>query len=529
VKDQDYHPTTWYQRRFQIPDGWDRSRVILHFGAVDYKAKVWVNGRYVVSHEGGHTPFSVDITDVLVEGEQILILKAEDDPLDMQKPRGKQDWEYEPHLHWYPRTSGIWQPVWMEPLAKTHIKNMRITPDVTRFALGLEVEISEPMDGMTLEAVLSLGNIVIASDTWNILGTEVCRWISLPDPGVDSARRGFLWRPEHPTLFDLKLTLRRGGTVFDEVQSYAGLRSVETRNGAIYLNGRPYFLQMVMDQGYWPESHLAAPSSDALRREVELIKSLGFNGVRKYQKIEDPRYLYWADKLGLLVWAEMPSFYNFSAKAAQRLVREFIEVIDRDFNHPSIIAWVPMNNSWGVADLQDSPDQQHFIQSAYHLAKSLDPTRLVVDNDGWEHLSTDLLTIRDYLNDPEIITRRYGTYKALETTINRRPVGRELTLNGHVPPGIPVILSEFGGLRLRKGEARGPADVASPEEFIDRFTGLMDAVSNSALAGFCYTQLADTFQEQTGLLTGDRRPKIEPEAIASLLKNCVIQRTAAEV
>ncbi len=208
-------------------------KVILHFGAVDYKAKVWVNGRYVTSHEGGHTPFSVDITDVLVEGEQILILRAEDDPLDMQKPRGKQDWEQDPHLHWYPRTSGIWQPVWLEPLAKTHIKQMRIMPDVTRFAIGLEVEISEPMDGMTLEAVLSLGNVVIASDTWNILGTEVSRSISLPDPGVDSARRGFLWRPEHPTLFDLKLTLRRGGTVFDEVKSYAGLRSIETRNGAI--------------------------------------------------------------------------------------------------------------------------------------------------------------------------------------------------------------------------------------------------------------------------------------------------------
>ncbi len=295
------------------------------------------------------------------------------------------------------------------------------------------------------------------------------------------------------------------------------------------LNGRPYFLQMVMDQGYWPESHLAAPSSDAIRREVELIKSLGFNGVRKYQKIEDPRYLYWADKLGLLVWAEMPSFYNFSAKAAQRLVREFIEVIDRDFNHPSIVAWVPMNNSWGVADLQDSSEQQHFIQSVYHLAKSLDPTRLVIDNDGWEHLATDLLTIRDYLNDPEIIARRYGTYTALETTVNRRPVGRDLTLNGHIPSGIPVILSEFGGLRLRKGDIRGSGDVKSPEEFIQRFSELMDAVSNSALAGFCYTQLADTFQEQTGLLTSDRRPKIEPEAIASLLKTCVIQRTAAEV
>jgi beta-galactosidase/beta-glucuronidase len=529
VADRGYHPVTWYQRRFDVPDEWQKQRIILHFGAVDYLAKVWLNGRYLTTHEGGHTPFSIDITDGLVEGEQILILRAEDDPLDMEKPRGKQDWEREPHLNWYPRTSGIWQPVWIEPVSKSHIASLRVVPDVSKFALGLQIGVAGPMDQTTLDVSLKLGNLVITEDSWNILGDKVCRWITLPDPGADSARRGFLWRPEHPTLFDLTLTLRRGPIVVDQVTSYAALRSVEARNNSIYLNGRPYFLQMVVDQGYWPESHMAAPSGDALRRDVELTRSLGFNGVRKYQKIEDPRYLYWADKLGLLVWAEMPSFYQYSGKAAQRMIREFIEVIERDFNHPSIIAWVPMNNSWGVADLQDAPEQQHFVQSLYHLAKSLDPTRLVIDNDGWEHLETDVFTIRDFMNEPDLYHKRYGSREALEGMAKRRPVGRDLSLNGLQPADLPVILSEFGGLHLKKSDGWGYSEVKDPEDFLTQFAALLEAVSTSALAGFCYAQLTDTFQEKTGLLTADRKPKVEPDAIASLLKGCVKQRTAAEV
>ncbi len=529
LHDHGYHPVIWYQRRFEIPDGWRKRRIILHFGAVDYRARVWLNGRYVIEHEGGHTPFSVDITEVVVEGEQILTVRAEDDPLDMEKPRGKQDWEREPHKHWYPRTTGIWQTVWLEPIFRSHIDSLRVTPDVPGFGLEFDINIAGLTDGAILNLELSLGEHKIVSDRWNLIGSRINRWVALPDPGADAARRAFLWRPEHPTLFDLTLTLWNGERIVDQVESYTALRSIETHNRAFYLNGRPYFLQMVVDQGYWPESHLAAPSAEALKREVELAKSMGFNGVRKHQKIEDPRYFYWADRLGLLVWAEMPSFYNYSARAAHRSLQEFAAMITRDFNHPSIIAWVPFNKSWGVSDLQNSPEQQHFVQSMYHLAKSLDPTRLVVDNDGWEHIQTDLVTIHDFLSEPELLSRRYGTYEALSKTISRRPIGREVALNGSILPETPVVLSEFGGFRYQGGEGLGIRELKSPEEFLEQLAELFEAVSGSALAGFCYAQLADTFQEKTGLLDENRQPKIEPEAVARLLRTCVKRRAAAEI
>ncbi len=529
VNEPEYHPVVWYQRRFEFPDAWRDRRILLHFGAVDYAAKVWVNGRFVTQHEGGHTPFHVDITDVVVEGEQIVTVRAEDDPLDMEKPRGKQDWEQDPHVIWYPRTSGIWQPVWLEAVYPTRIASLRITPDVRHFCLGLDVTVAGDPGGLALDVKLSLHGNTIVEDTWGNIGPNLQRWIGLPDPGVDNARKGFLWSPEHPTLFDLELTLRRGEMILDQVQSYAALRSIDAKEGAFYLNGHPYFMQFVLDQGYWPETHMAAPSHDALKRDVELTKSLGFNGVRKHQKIEDPRYLYWADRLGLLVWAEMPSFYRFSTKSTLRMVNEFIEVIQRDYNHPCIVAWVPFNESWGLNDLRTSADQRNLLKSIYHLAKSLDSTRLVVDNDGWEHLCTDVLTVHDYLNEPEQLSRRYGSHDALQKTIKKRPVGRDLALDGVVTDGLPVVLSEFGGLRLKEGEGWGYGDVESPEEFLRKFRDLMDSVGNSALAGFCYTQLADTYQEQTGLLYADRRPKLEPETVQQALRNCMRQRRASEV
>jgi beta-galactosidase/beta-glucuronidase len=519
----------WYQKRFEVPDEWRNQRVHLHFGAVDYAATVWLNGRFLVEHEGGHTPFSADITNLIVEGEQILTVRVTDDPLDMEKPRGKQDWEAESHQGWYPRTTGIWQPVWIEPVSPTHITSLRITPNVSHFCLEFDVQVAGAREDLSLDIQLRLGKHTLAEDTWNLIKGNVCRSIKLPDPGEESARRAFLWRPEHPTLFDLTLTLRYGMEILDKVESYAALRSVEIRNGAVYLNERPYFLQFVLDQGYWPESHLAVPKPEAFKRDIELTKELGFNGVRKHQKIEDPRYLYWADRLGLVVWAEMPSFFHFSEKSARRMVREFMDVLKRDYNHPSIIAWVPFNRSWGLPDLQNSPTEQHFVRSIFHLAKALDPTRLVVDNDGWEHLETDILTIHDYMNDPDLFNRRYGTYEALEKTLHRRPVGRDLSLDGFAESEPVVILSEFGGIHLKSGDGWGYIEVRSPEEFLQRFGTLVESVSKSALAGFCYTQLTDTFQEQTGLLDADRRPKVEPEAIAGLLKSCVKQRTAAEI
>ena len=237
------------------------------------------------------------------------------------------------------------------------------------------------------------------------------------------------------------------GELLDTVHSYTALRSIGVQGDRFVLNGRPYPLRMVLDQGYWPESGLTAPDDDALRRDVELAKAMGFNGVRKHQKIEDPRYLYWADALGLLVWEEMPSAYRFTRESIERLTREWIAAMERDASHPCIVAWVPFNESWGVPDLPDSPSQRHYVQALYHLTKTLDPTRPVIGNDGWESVATDIIGIHDYDDDPERIGRRYGIDEVQSRLFKReRPGGRMLLLEGAQPQDQPMMLTEFGGI-----------------------------------------------------------------------------------
>ncbi len=508
IGDTSFHAVAWYQRTFTVPADWAGRRIILHFGAVDHAARVWVNGCLVASHVGGHTPFRADITDVLGEGEQTLTVRAEDDPHDMHKPRGKQDWLAEPHGIWYPRTTGIWQSVWLEPVASRHLATVHFTPDLASFSIAVAVRFGGHVQG-TLAMELRLGDTLLAADRAQVDGTSVARTFVLADPGIDDARRSFLWSPEHPTLLDVRLSLECDGTVVDEVRSYTALRSVEARDGYFQLNGRPYLLRLVLDQGYWDEGLLAAPDDAALRRDVELAKALGFNGVRKHQKIEDPRYLYWADTLGLLVWVELPSAYGFSQRSVAHLTREWLEVIERDYNHPSIVAWVAFNESWGVPDLARVPAQQHAVAALYHLAKALDPTRLVIGNDGWEHVVTDLLTIHDYSRDPETLAQRYGTRAAsLHTAFQVLEHGRKGALDHDAERGQPIILSEFGGIRYHPdADGWGYQQAATPEALVDTYAAMIAALSPRGLAGFCYTQFSDTFQEQNGLLYSDRRPK----------------------
>jgi hypothetical protein len=286
------------------------------------------------------------------------------------------------------------------------------------------------------------------------------------------------------------------------------------------LNGRPYHLKLVLDQGYWPDTLLSAPSDDALRKDVELAKAMGFNGVRKHQKIEDPRYLYWADRLGLLVWEEMPSVYRFSPQAITRLVREWTEAIDRDYSHPSLIVWVPFNESWGVPNLTSTQAHRNAVEALYHLTRTLDSTRPVIGNDGWDASATDLLGIHDYDADPERVKARYAPSATQELFDRRRPGGRILTLDGYPHRGQPIILSEFGGIAYRKKAERGVDEVwgyseaGSDQQFLEAYTRLLEVVNETVLfSGFCYTQFADTFQEANGLLTADREPKIPLEKI----------------
>jgi hypothetical protein len=286
------------------------------------------------------------------------------------------------------------------------------------------------------------------------------------------------------------------------------------------LNGRPLKLQMVLDQGYWPETGLTAPDEDALKTDVELVKAMGFNGVRKHQKIEDSRYLYWADKLGLLVWEEMPSAYRYTHPSVLRVTREWLAAMERDLSHPCIVAWVPFNESWGVPDLPDSPAQRHYVQALYHLTKTMDSTRPVIGNDGWESIATDMIGIHDYDADAKSISERYGDEHDGTHLLNReRPGGRLLVLHEFGGAAHPLILSEFGGIAFSLDPecTWGYSRCETAEEFLEHFGGLVGAVRASPLlAGYCYTQFTDTYQEANGLLYADRTPKMPLEAIAQI-------------
>jgi beta-galactosidase/beta-glucuronidase len=527
IADTGFHRACWYERDFNVQPM--SGRTILHFGAVDYFARVWVNGHLVAEHEGGHTPFAADITSALnPDGKQTVTLFVEDDPTDLAKPRGKQDWLLEPHSIWYPRTTGIWQTVWIEQVAPTFIQSLRWTPIFETYEIGCEVFAGGDLQhDLFVEVKIWHGDQLLADDHYKLLGGEANRKIALSDPGIDDSRNELLWSPERPTLMDAEVTLRDGeGKVLDKIRSYTALRSVSINRDRFMLNGRAYPLRLVLDQGYWPDSFMTAPNDEALKRDVELAKLMGFNGVRKHQKIEDPRYLYWADKLGLLVWEEMPSAYRFSPKAISRMVREWTEAIERDYSHPCIIVWVAFNESWGVPNLTLTQAHRNAVEALYHLTRTLDATRPVIGNDGWEASATDILGIHDYDCDPEKVKARYEVSDPVRTLFDqRRPGGRILTLDGFPHRGQPIVLTEFGGIAYdacstSPEHSWGYSRAHTAESFYELYRSLLEVVNNTFMfSGFCYTQFADTFQEANGLLCADRTPKLPLEMIAAATRN----------
>jgi beta-galactosidase/beta-glucuronidase len=523
IDDRTLGPDFWYRRTVDYTRG-DDVRLLLHFGAVDYRARVWVDGRFVGRHEGGFTPFSFDITDALKDRDRHEIaLWARDDPQGLAQPRGKQDWQDEPHSIWYPRTSGIWQTVWLEEVPRRRLEDVQFTPQLERWAVRFEARLHDPIPSapLHLRLRLSVGDRMLADDHYQVTESEVHRTIALADPGIDDSRNELLWSPESPTLIRAEIWLLDGDTVIDEVRSYTAMRRVALQRGRILLNNRPYPMRLVLDQGYWPDTLMTPPDEDAIIRDIELAKAAGFNGVRKHQKIEDPRFLYWADVLGLLVWEEMPSAYRFTPDSVERLTREWVEVIARDIGHPCIVVWVPFNESWGVPDLPNVQTHRSFVQALYHLTHTLDPSRPVVGNDGWESTATDILTIHDYESDPARLLARYSGSNggdlpdAVRTAI---PAGRLITLDEHPHEGQPLVLSEFGGIACRTtGEADrawGYSVTASPAELRAAYEQLLASVNEvPAFAGFCYTQLTDTFQEANGLFTARREPKFDLQAM----------------
>ncbi|MET0975244.1 MAG: sugar-binding domain-containing protein [Leifsonia sp.] len=527
INDTSFHRVVWYRRTLTHADidaaGHAAGRrLVLHFGAVDYRARVWVDGAQVGAHEGGHTPFSFDVTDAIAGGdEHSIVVRVEDDPRDVAQPRGKQDWREQPHVIWYHRTTGIWQPVWLESVPAIAIDWVHWTSDPVTAQVHARLGLSgTPQAGSTLAVELSFDGALIGAATTLATASELEIVVPLPAQTNGQSYEELLWSPEHPRLIDATVELVTDGSR-DTVASYLGLRTAAVAGGRFLLNDRPYYVRSVLNQGYWPDSNLAAPSADALRAEAQVIKDLGFNATRMHQKFEDPRFLYWADRLGLLVWGESPASFTYTPTSASRLVREWLDVVHRDFSHPSIVTWVPLNESWGVQHIAHDERMQHYARSLVELTKAFDPTRPVVSNDGWEQVDTDILAIHDYEGSADVVRERYRDRAAIDRLLaGIGPAGRRLVLSGDVSDA-PVMLTEFGGISFdveRVRDAWGYTAASSPEEFGALLAGLLAAVHESTvLAGFCYTQLADTLQETNGLLQTNREPKLPIEQIHAII------------
>ncbi|KAJ1331068.1 beta-galactosidase [Microdochium nivale] len=587
INDNEAHEVLWYERSFSDPrtpaeiEG--NERVILRFGAVDYEMTLWAGGILVGSHRGGHVPIELDVTDTLAvhatlsaAGETAvgsaairdvrLVMRVRDSPHDLAQPRGKQYWAPQPESIFYTPTSGIWQPVWCEvvPVARIGDGNAGTVLNATNIAEGIlsaniavvgrraghsyaveieglfagqsvatrRSEVPSEKDYVLFDVPLALSDKHAAS-----LGREIAT--------TDSAWTGTLalWSPTNPNLYDLKIRLYDSstGALLDEVNTYTGFRQLDwTRgDGTIYLNGAPLFQALVLDQGYWPQTGLTPPSPDSCRRDIELSKAMGFNGCRKHQKVEDPLFLYWADRLGYLVWGEMANAYEFSDAYAAAFDAEWTEAVRRDLNHPSVVAWTPVNESWGYPRLKDSARQRDHIRSLYYRTRALDPTRPVNDNCGWEHVRTDLTTFHSYVDRPEL--------KAMCATLDERgilgaKIGRDMfakPIAGADPgaahsPGAPVLCTEFGGVNIAPaptadggdGDGAGAKNerdwgyttAADPGDLLKRLQGLvMAVVEGGHCCGFVYTQLTDIEQEINGLYSFDRREKIPAAEVKKII------------
>jgi beta-galactosidase/beta-glucuronidase len=519
IEDKGVHQVVWYARTFEVPAVWLSGDLLLHFGAVDYRTTVWVNGKEVGHNRGGHVPFGFNVAPYMKEGANRVTLRVEDSQ-DPHQPRGKQSSSGQPHGIDYYCSTGIWQSVWLEPVPRIRIESLRITPLFEVGAFELLVFLHAPATGWTVQAEVLDGGTVVTRAEGDTPRAVVRLMLRLPDPKPWSAR--------DPHLYDVNVRLLSEGRVLDEVNSYTGLRSVELRNGKLILNGEPTYLALVLDQGYWPESYLAPPSDDALRADVEWTKRFGFNGARKHQKIEDPRWLYWCDKLGLLVWGEMPNARAWSPEAEELLVAEWERAVGRDYNHPCIIAWVPVNESMGFPHLREGhPGQRAFLERIVEDTRCMDPTRPVIDNDGWEHTDvTDILAVHDYSHTAEALRARYAETLAGGPLPDRIWTGsRAIFAPGAEYHGQPVMLTEVGGLLIQTevpSENRDRlyevyASFKTTTEVQERYADIMEGIADLPfVSGFCYTQLTDVEQEINGLLTYDRHPKVDPEAIRAI-------------
>ena len=524
IGERGYHATLWYARQFSVDEAASGERQLLNFGAVDFEASVWVDGQLAGTHTGGHTPFQFDITDLLRNDAELhwIVVRAHDDPHDLEQPRGKQEWLPELHVIWYHRTSGIWQSVWLETVPVIRLQTIQWGFDQATWEITFVAELNEaPRQMVNLRIEFALQDDPIGAVTIEANSRTISGRYSLRGAQEANRSRDMLWSPQRPNLVTAVIQVGTADGSPDIVQSYMGLRWIELTESRVLVNGQEQFLRLVLQQAYWPESQLAAPSPEALEREAQLILDAGFNGARIHQKIEDPRFLYWADRKGLFIWGEAANAFTYSERAIQRHAIEWREAVLRDRNHPSIIAWVPFNESWGVGEVGHSAAQQAAVKSAYYRTHQLDGTRPVVGNDGWENPIGDIFTIHDYNWNPDILQKRYGEPESIHQTVKSYfPGSRHLAVGDYDYRNKPVVLSEFGGVSYAPDAGEnwfGYGKVRNNEEFIEKYTALVRVANESGLlAGFCYTQFTDTEQETNGVLTEDREPKVPMEVLNAI-------------
>ncbi len=497
----DFVAAAWYKRQISIPADWQGQRIKLNFEAADYETTVWINGQKVGTHRGGYTPFSFDLTDFCQQQENVLVVRCRDDVRSGRQPAGKQSERYNSYGCMYRRTTGIWQTVWLEPVPGIRIEKYRVYPDLDNGQAILQVYLNEePVTGF-LTLVVSEGQKTIFKET-----RPATRFTAF----VVRLKNPKLWNIRHPYLYDftLELTTAASAPAVDHVQGYFGLREIEARGEKIYFNNKPLFMRLVLDQGFYPDGIYTAPSDEALRHDIEISLAAGFDGARLHQRVFERRFLYWADRLGYIVWGEFAD-WGLDLGRPESLITfqsEWLEAVERDFNHPAIIGWCPFNERWG----QNYPG---VMESIFYLTKALDPTRLVIDASGGYHVVEP--DVYDSHNYEQNVAEFKEAYDGLLLTPPK------VFVNGnrerHTPyQGQPYFVSEYGGIWWNPGQqddkAWGYGDrPRSPEEFLERYKALTEALLfNRRIAGFCYTQLYDIEQEVNGLYTFERQPKFDP-------------------
>ena len=514
IGDTTYHETLIYSKEFSISKANLKRSTLLCFNAVDYYSEIYVNGQFVMSHSGGFVPFNVDITDYVKENN-VLVVKCVDD-LSTTKPRGKQSWTNERFACWYIPNSGIWQSVWIEFFNKDALKEYSLTPNIDNSSFSGELV---TLNGYATKAKLTVTykNKLVKRECVSLDGKHTRYSVSmLEESFVDEST---YWTPEHPNLFYLDIELYHDQELLDTVHTRFGMRKISTDGHNILLNNRPIYQTLLLDQGYYKESGLTPLSVEHLRRDIELSKAMGYNGARKHQKFEDPYFYYLADEMGFLVWCEMPSAYSFTPEEVANILYEWQEIVKNARNFTSVITYVPLNESWGVRKILNDSSQQAFAKALYHLTKSIDPSRLVSINDGWENIEeSDIITIHDYARDSHEFKEKY-TYENIDSLY---PVGRKLMALNNSYKGQPVVFSEFGGIAMKKDAnngAWGYGDSCSDDnEFYSRYENLIKGIKELNFAGFCYTQTTDVQQEVNGLLDENHNPKFDIEKIKSLTK-----------